>query len=122
MKVTTSSNSLQSQLQQKAGRDKKWGGAVVNNFPQVQERGLCCEKGDGKQQLWSVNLTADIKHLHSKYVFFTGYVKDRMSELLVVFDAGKDNTTVSVPDHLSSAFVLPDKNTAINEKQTRFAI
>lgn len=55
------------------------------------------------------------------YYVFTGYVKDLMAELLVVFDAGKDNTSVSVPDPLSSAFMRPDKNTAINEKQTRFA-
>lgn len=31
---------------------------MVNSFPKVQEGGLCGEKGDGKQQLWSVNFAA----------------------------------------------------------------
>lgn len=53
--------------------------------------------------------------------FILGYVKELMSELLVVFSNGKANTTgSSIPDSLCSEFDRPDKKKAIEEKQTRF--
>lgn len=51
----------------------------------------------------------------------TGYVKELMSELLLVYASGKATPpNITTPDFLCSMLERPDKMKAIHEKQTRF--
>jgi len=54
------------------------------------------------------------------YHFYSGYVKELMSELFTVFTAGKAAKSPT-PDFLCSDFDRPNKKKAIKDKQTRFA-